>query len=441
MNTAPLQGIKVIDFTEVQSGPSCTQMLAWLGAEVIKIERPGVGDATRNELQFDPECPSYYFLQLNSNKKSLALDAKTPDGKAILTKLIKSADIFVENLHPGAMDKLGFSWEAVHALNPKCIYGTIKGFPLSSKYKDLKAYEPIAQVTAGAASTTGWWEGLDNVPTQSGAALGDSNSGMHLLIGLLAALQQRSKTGEGCYVYQSMHNACLNLCRIKTRDQLTLDRIGYLTQFPQYPDKKFDDFVPRSGNQEGSGVLGWTYKCKGWETDPNAYVYIILQRSPKQFELACKAFGFEDWLTNPDFNTADARDKHKQAIYDRIGAWAITKDKYEITSILSPAGVPVGPVLSTKEIMDDQSLYDGNTLVKIDQGGKIGEFVTVGCPFTMSNYQPAYGPCPDLGGDTADVLTEYGYTAEQQAEFAKNGTTAPVAAAKPAQPSVEPAHV
>ncbi len=441
MNTAPLQGIKVIDFTEVQSGPSCTQMLAWLGAEVIKIERPGVGDATRNELQFDPECPSYYFLQLNSNKKSLALDAKTPDGKAILTKLIKSADIFVENLHPGAMDKLGFSWEAVHALNPKCIYGTIKGFPLSSKYKDLKAYEPIAQVTAGAASTTGWWEGQDNVPTQSGAALGDSNSGMHLLIGLLAALQQRSKTGEGCYVYQSMHNACLNLCRIKTRDQLTLDRIGYLTQFPQYPDKKFDDFVPRSGNQEGSGVLGWTYKCKGWETDPNAYVYIILQRGPKQFELACKAFGFEDWLTNPDFNTADARDKHKQAIYDRIGAWAITKDKYEITSILSPAGVPVGPVLSTKEIMDDQSLYDGNTLVKIDQGGKIGEFVTVGCPFTMSNYQPAYGPCPDLGGDTADVLTEYGYTAEQQAEFAKNGTTAPVAAAKPAQPSVEPAHV
>ena len=441
MNTAPLQGIKVIDFTEVQSGPSCTQMLAWLGAEVIKIERPGVGDATRNELQFDPECPSYYFLQLNSNKKSLALDAKTPDGKAILTKLIKSADIFVENLHPGAMDKLGFSWEAVHALNPKCIYGTIKGFPLSSKYKDLKAYEPIAQVTAGAASTTRWWEGLHKLPTQSGAALGDSNSGMHLLIGLLAALQQRSKTGEGCYVYQSMHNACLNLCRIKTRDQLTLDRIGYLTQFPQYPDKKFDDFVPRSGNQEGSGVLGWTYKCKGWETDPNAYVYIILQRGPKQFELACKAFGFEDWLTNPDFNTADARDKHKQAIYDRIGAWAITKDKYEITSILSPAGVPVGPVLSTKEIMDDQSLYDGNTLVKIDQGGKIGEFVTVGCPFTMSNYQPAYGPCPDLGGDTADVLTEYGYTAEQQAEFSKNGTTAPVAAAKPAQPSVEPAHV
>ncbi len=426
MNTAPLQGIKVVDFTEVQSGPSCTQLLAWLGAEVIKIERPGVGDATRKELQFDPNEPSYYFLQLNSDKKSLALDAKTPDGKEILTKLIQEADIFIENLHPGAMDKLGFSWEVVHKLNPKCIYGTIKGFPISSKYKDLKAYEPVAQVTAGAASTTGWWEGEYNIPTQSGAALGDSNTGMHLAIGILAALVQRGITGEGSFVYQSMHNACLNLCRIKTRDQLTLDRIGYLTQFPQYPNEKFGDFVPRSGNQEGSGVLGWTYKCKNWETDPNAYVYVILQRGAKEFELAAKALGFDDWLTNPDFNTADARDRHKQEIYKRIESWTITRTKYEVTEFLSKAGVPVGPVLSTKEIMDDQSLYDGNTLVKINQGGNIGEFVTVGVPFTISNYQPTYGPCPDLGGNTEEVLTALGYTAEQQAKFKANGTTAPM---------------
>ena len=200
MNYAPLQGIKIVDFTAVQSGPSCTQLLAWLGADVIKIERPGTGDATRKELQFDPNEPSYYFLQLNSDKKSIALDAATPDGKEILTKLIQGADIFVENLHPGAMDKLGFSWEVVHKLNPRCIYGTIKGFPVTSQYANLKAYEPVAQVTAGAASTTGWWEGDNDVPTQSGAALGDSNTGMHLAIGLLAALVQREKTGEGVYV-------------------------------------------------------------------------------------------------------------------------------------------------------------------------------------------------------------------------------------------------
>ncbi|MFG6384895.1 MAG: formyl-CoA transferase [Muribaculaceae bacterium] len=426
MNYAPLQGIKVVDFTNVQSGPSCTQMLAWLGAEVIKIERPGSGDATRKELQFDPDCPSYYFLQLNSDKKSLALDAATPDGKEILTKLIQGADIFIENLHPGAMDKLGFSWEEVHKLNPKCIYGTIKGFPVSSRFANLKAYEPVAQVTAAAATTTGWWEGPDNMPTQSGAALGDSNTGMHMLIGLLAALMQREKTGEGVYVYQSMHNACLNLCRIKTRDQLTLDRIGYLTQYPQYPNEKFPDYVPRSGNQEGSGVLGWTYKCKGWETDPNAYAYIILQRGAKDFEKACQGLGFEDWLTNPDFNTADARDRHKQEIYKRIGDWAIQRDKYEVVKELAPYGVPCAPVINTKELMEDQSLYDGNTLVKINQGGKVGEFVTVGCPFTMSNYTPTYGPCPTLGGNTDEVLASLGYSAEDMAKFKANGTTAPM---------------
>ncbi len=426
MNTAPLQGIKVVDFTNVQSGPSCTQLLAWLGADVVKIERPGTGDATRNELQFMEGEPSYYFLQLNSDKKSLALDAATPDGKAILTKLIEQADVFIENLHPGAMDKLGFSWEVVHKINPRCVYATIKGFPVSSQYANLKAYEPVAQVTAGAASTTGWYEGEYNIPTQSGAALGDSNTGMHCTIGILAALMQREHTGEGSFVYQSMHNACLNLCRIKTRDQLTLDKIGYLTQFPQYPNGKFGDFVPRSGNQEGSGVLGWTYKCKGWETDPNAYVYVILQRGAKDFEKACAVLGFEDWLTNPDFNTADARDRHKQEIWARIQQFCIDKTKFEVTELLSKGGVPVAPVLSTKEIMDDQSLYDGNTLVKINQGGKIGEFVTVGVPFTISNYQPTYGPCPTLGGNTEEILSGLGYTAEQIAQFKANGTTAPM---------------
>ena len=284
----------------------------------------------------------------------------------------------------------------------------------------------MAQVTAGAASTTGWYEGEYDIPTQSGAALGDSNTGMHCTIGILAALLQRQHTGEGSFVYQSMHNACLNLCRIKTRDQLTLDKIGYLTQFPQYPNGKFGDFVPRSGNQEGSGVLGWTYKCKGWETDPNAYVYVILQRGAKDFEKACAVLGFQDWLTNPDYNTADARDRHKQEIWARIQQFCIDKTKYEVTDILSKGGVPVAPVLSTKEIMDDQSLYDGNTLVKINQGGNIGEFVTVGVPFTLSNFQPTYGPCPTLGGNTDEVLKGLGYTEAQIASFAANGTTAPM---------------
>jgi formyl-CoA transferase len=222
-----------------------------------------------------------------------------------------------------------------------------------------------------------------------------------------------------------MHNACLNLCRIKTRDQLTLDRIGYLTQFPQYPDGKFGDCVPRSGNSEGSGVMGWTYKCRGWEKDSNAYVYVILQRGAKDFELACRAMGFEDWLTNPDFNTADARDRHKDQIIERIQSFCIDKNKFEVTEALGKAGVPCGPVLSTKEVMSDTSLYDGNTLVRINQGGGVGEFVTVGCPFTMSSYQPTYGPCPELGGDTDAILSALGYSDSQREAFKQNGTTAP----------------
>ncbi|MDE6334047.1 MAG: CoA transferase, partial [Muribaculaceae bacterium] len=156
------------------------------------------------------------------------------------------------------------------------------------------------------------------------------------------------------------------------------------------------------------------------------YAYVILQRGAKDFEKACKAMGFEDWLTDADFNTADARDRHKQQIWARIQQFCIDKDKFEVVKALAPYGVPCAPVLSTKEIMEDQSLYDGNTLVKINQGGKIGEFVTVGVPFTMSNYQPTYGPCPTLGGNTDEVLTSLGYTPEQQAQFKANGTTAPM---------------
>lgn len=421
MATAPLQGIKVIDMTEVQSGPSCTQMLAWFGAEVIKVERPGKGDATRTELNDKPGIDSLYFLQLNSNKKSVTIDAKTPQGKEVLTKLLKDADIFVENLHPGAIDKLGFSWEEVHKLNPRVIYGTIKGFNLNSPYVDVKSYEPVAQCTGGAASTTGWYSGPYNVPTQSGAALGDSNSGMHLLIGLLAALCQRDKTGEGCYVYQSMQDACLNLCRIKLRDQLILENMGYMSNFPQYPDGKFGDTVPRAGNIEGGGVLGWCYKCKGWETDPNAYVYVILQREEKSFAKACEGLGLTEWVNDPKFNTAEARDKVKPEIYEAIEKYTIQKTKFEVVEELSKYGIPCGPVLSMKEIKEDKSLRDNGSIVEVEQGGERGNYLTVGCPVMFSNYKPDIKRAPDLGQDNEEVLTALGYSSQEIADMQKAG--------------------
>jgi formyl-CoA transferase len=190
----PLQGIKVIDFTGVQAGPACTQLLAWFGADVLKVERPGVGDVTRRQLRDVPDLDALYFITLNSNKKSLTLNTKTPEGKAIMEKLIRQADVLVENFAPGAMDRMGFTWERIQQLNPRLIFGSIKGFSEGSPYADLKVYDNVAQCAGGAASTTGFWDGP---PTVSGAALGDSNTGMHLAIGILTAPIGREKSDKG----------------------------------------------------------------------------------------------------------------------------------------------------------------------------------------------------------------------------------------------------
>ncbi len=420
-STAPLAGIKVIDWTQVQSGPSCTQMLAWLGAEVIKLEKVHGGDPTRNEMNDVDGSYSLYFLQLNANKKSITLDMKDPSGAEVLTKLLADADIFVENIGPGDVEKLGFGWEQVHKINPKCIMASLKGFNKGSRFEHVKAFEPVAQCAGGSASTTGWYEGENNVPTQSGAALGDSNSGMHLLIGILAALEQRHRTGEGCYIYQSMQNAVLNLCRIKLRDQLILDNLGELTYYDCYPGYKWGKAIPRAANAEGGLVLGWCYRAKGWETDPNAYVYIVIQQSPKGFETFCNAMGFQDWLTDPKFSTPNARDEHKAEVYKRVEEYTMQYDKYTLTKELGAKGVPVGPVLDWNEIENDSDLNSDGTIVTIDQGDARGSFKTIGVPCTFSNYEPDYKRAPKLGENNEEILKGLGYTDAQIADLASKG--------------------
>ena len=414
--TAPLQGIKVIDWTQVQSGPSCTQMLAWFGADVIKIERVGVGDPTRTELLDYPDLDSLYFCQLNCNKRSIELDVKTPEGKAILTKMLQTADVFIENLHPGAVAKLGFTWEELQKINPRLIYGTIKGFNDDSQFANVKAFEPVAQCAGGAAATTGWWDGEYNVPTQSAAALGDSNTGMHLCIGILAALMQREKTGVGSYVYQSMQDAVLNLCRIKLRDQLILEHTGVLKHLPEYPDGKFGNTVPRAGNVEGGQVLGWCYKCKGWETDGNAYCYIVLQNEEKEFAVAAEALGHPEWINDPKYNTPQARNLIKEEIYKAIEAFTITRDKMELVKELGGKGVPCGPVLSMLDITKDESLRKTGTIVEVDQP-KRGKFLTIGCPPKISTFNPVVTSAPLLGENTDEILKEFGYSADEIADF------------------------
>ncbi|QKG46943.1 formyl-CoA transferase [Providencia rettgeri] len=410
----PLQGIKVLDFTGVQSGPSCTQMLAWFGADVIKIERPGVGDVTRNQLRDIPDVDALYFTMLNSNKRSVELNTKTPEGKEVMERLIKQADVLVENFHPGAIDHMGFTWEHIQELNSRLIFGSIKGFDEDSPYADVKAYENVAQAAGGAASTTGFWDGP---PLVSAAALGDSNTGMHLLIGLLAALLHREKTGKGQRVTMSMQDAVLNLCRVKLRDQQRLEKIGYLEEYPQYPNGTFGDAVPRGGNAGGGGQPGWILKCKGWETDPNAYIYFTIQE--QDWEQTCIAIGKPEWATDPAYNTPKARQPHIFDIFAEIEKFLADKDKHEAVEYLSKYGVPCAPVLSMREIARDQSLRKSGSIVEVEQP-KRGTYLTVGCPMKFSSFTPDIKSAPLLGEHTEQVLTELGYSADEIATMRAN---------------------
>ena len=268
-----LDGVRILDFTHVQSGPTCTQLLAWLGADVIKVERAGEGDITRGQLRDIPDVDSLYFTMLNHNKRSITVDAKNPKGKAVLEALVKKCDVLVENFAPGALDRMGFTWEHIQELNPRMIVASVKGFG-PGPYEDCKVYENVAQCAGGSASTTGFDDGP---PLVTGAQIGDSGTGLHLALGIVAALYQRNTTGRGQRVLAAMQDGVLNLCRVKLRDQQRLDRTQVMEEYPQYPNGKFGEAVPRAGNASGGGQPGWILKCKGWETDPNAYIYFITQ--------------------------------------------------------------------------------------------------------------------------------------------------------------------
>lgn len=404
--TKALEGIKIIDFTHVQAGPACTQLLAWYGADVIKVERPGSGDVTRSQLRDIPDADALYFTQLNSNKRSLTLDTKTQEGKEVLERLIKVSDVMVENFGPGALDRMGFTWARILELNPKMILASVKGFSEGHHYEDLKVYENVAQCAGGAASTTGWWDGP---PTVSAAALGDSNTGMHLAIGILTALRHRDKTGKGQKVAVAMQDAVLNLCRVKLRDQLRLDRLGYLEEYPQYPHGTFSDVVPRGGNAGGGGQPGWVLKCKGWETDSNAYIYFTVQGHA--WDPICDAIGKPEWKTDPNYMTAKARQPHITQIFDTIEQWLSDKTKYEAVDILRKFDIPCAPVLSMKEIANDPSLRKSGSIVEVDHKVR-GKYLTVGSPIKFSDMKVEVTASPLLGEHTNDVLAELGYTQE-----------------------------
>ena len=406
-----LEGIRILDMTHVQSGPTCTQILAWFGADVIKIERPGVGDATRRQLRDIPDVDSLYFTMLNANKRSVTLNPKTETGNKIFAKLIEECDVMVENFAPGAIDRMGFPWERIQEINPRMIYASVKGFG-PGPFEYCKVYENVAQCTGGSASTTGE---IDRVPLVTGSQIGDSGTGIHLVAGILAALLHREKSGKGQRVVCAMQDAVLNLCRVKLRDQQRLAH-GPLKEYPQYPNGAFGDAVPRAGNASGGGHPGSIVKCKGWETDPDAYIYVITQA--QAFPALARTIGHEDWLEDPAWNTPEARLPRLAQVYEEIEKWTMTKDKMEVMATLNPLNVPCGPILSMKELAVEPSLRSTGTVVEVNHPER-GTYLTVGNPIKLSDSPSDVGRAPLLGEHTEEILQTIVGLNEEEIEAAR----------------------
>ena len=407
-----LDGVRILDMTHVQSGPTCTQLLAWFGADVIKVERPGVGDISRSQLRDIPDVDSLYFTMLNHNKRSIALNTKSEHGKEIFAELIRKCDVLAENFAPGALDRMGFTWERIREINPRMIYASVKGFG-PGPYVDCKVYENVAQCTGGAASTTGFDDGP---PLVTSAQIGDSGTGLNLALGIVTALFHRERTGRGQRVTCAMQDGVLNLCRVKVRDQQRLKH-GPLKEFPQYPNGKFGDAVPRAGNASGGGQPGWVVKCA--PGGPDDYAYVIIQ--PQGWEPLMKLIGREDLVDHPDWRTPADRLPKLDQCFAMVEEWTKTKTKFEVMEILNPLNVPCGPILSMKDLVEEPSLRQTGTVVEVDHPTR-GSYLTVGNPIKLSDSPSEVKRSPLLGEHTDEILKEViGYSDEEIAAAHEQG--------------------
>jgi formyl-CoA transferase len=375
--TKALDGIRVIDMTHNQAGPACAQILAWLGADVIKLETPGTGDVARAQ-----NNDELFFLSFNANKRSLTLNLKSDEGKGLFRKLLAKSDVFLENFAPGAVARMGFDFETLQKINPRLIYATIKGFGTYGPYSDFKSYEPVAQAMAGAMSVTGQ---PDGPPTYHWPAIGDSGTGMHMVIGILAALNQRNTTGKGQEVEVSMQESVLNIMRVSLRDH-----------------QRRGSAMPRTGNQLGKNVPGTTYRCA--PGGPNDYVYVLAQQ--QMWDDMLRVTGLTEKLGGEKYATPAGRWEHREEVDAAIESWSMQHDKYEVMKILGDAGVPCGATQDTAEVLEDPHLIARDMILELDYP-KYGTFKTVGSPIKMSDSPTDITRPPELSEHSAEVLSEF----------------------------------
>ncbi len=385
-----LSGIRVIDMTHNQAGPACAQMLGFLGADVIKLEEPKGGDVARAQ-----NNDELFFLVFNANKRSLTLNLKTDEGKDLFRRLMAKTDVLIENFGPGALDRLGLGWKTLEKINPRLIYATIKGFGTYGPNAHFKAYEPIAQAMGGAMCVTGFEDGP---PTYNWPAIGDSGTGMHMAIAILAAINQRHATGKGQHVEVAMQEAVLNLIRISLREH---QRNG----------------VPvRTGNQLGKNVPGTTYACA--PGGPNDHVYIYAQ--PQMWAAFCKAMDRPDLEANPLFKTNADRWQNRAALDALISDWTMQRSKFDVMKVMADAGVPCGACQDTGEVLADPHLIERGMIVDLDYPKREGGFKTVGCPLKLSDSPVDYTRPPMLGEHTEALLAELLGISSSEAGALKN---------------------
>ncbi|WP_406221969.1 formyl-CoA transferase [Streptomyces canus] len=406
--TLALEGVRVLDMTHVQSGPSATQLLAWLGADVVKVEAPG-GDITRRQLRDVPDADSLYFTMLNCNKRSITLNTKTERGQQILAALIRGADVMVENFAPGAVERMGFSWERIREINPRIVYASIKGFG-EGPYTAFKAYEVVAQAMGGSMATTGFEDGP---PLATGAQIGDSGTGIHAVAAILAALLQRERTGRGQRVNVAMQHAVLNLCRVKLRDQQRLAH-GPLAE---YPNEDFGEEVPRSGNASGGGQPGWAVRCA--PGGPNDYVYVIVQ--PVGWTPLAALIGRPELAGDPEWSTPEARLPKLAKMFQLIEEWTSTLPKWRVLQQLNSHNIPCGPILSPKEIIEDPSLAANDMIVEVGHPER-GTFTTVGNPLKLSDSPTTITTPPLLGQHNEEIyIGELGLSRAELPQLKEQG--------------------
>jgi formyl-CoA transferase len=382
-----LSGIKVVDFTQFEAGPSCTEALAWLGAEVVKIENPKVGDPGRRLRPGQPDDDPFYFHMFNANKKSLTANLKSPRGLSLVQDLLRQADVCVENMAPGTIERLGLGYDAVRAINPGIIYCQVKGFGTGSPYESNLAFDMIAQATGGTISVTGE---QGRGPVKPGISLGDTGTGMTMAITILGALHKRARTGEGHRLQVAMQDAMLHYMRTNLATQAKTGRA-----------------VERDGTHSGGGsnAPSGLYPCA--PGGPNDYVWIMTSRAnPEHWARLCKVMGREELLADPRFASPRERVANSAALDAIISDWTRARDKHAAMAQVGGAGIPAGAVLDTMELQNDPS-FEQRGIMQVMQHPSHGAFKMPAWPVRVDGKPPRITPSPMLGADTDEVLQRW----------------------------------